>query len=79
MIGQSALEVVAEISVGVENFRAAEATASLFFLDVFREDVSEFAAMLDVLDFKHRTGLIPGMNLDGAESEELLTKRAFYR
>ena len=73
-----ALEMVAEISVAVEDFGAAEAAAGLFLLDVLRKNVSEFAAMLDVSDFEHGTGLVLRMNFDGTQPEELLTQRALY-
>ena len=70
--------MVTEISVAVENFGAAEAAAGLFLLDVFRENVSEFVAVLDVLNFQLGTGLILGIDDNGAEAEELLTEGALY-
>ena len=50
--------MIAEISVAVENFSAAEAAAGLFLFDVLGENISEFIAMLDVLYFEHGAGLI---------------------
>ena len=70
--------MVAEISVAVENFGAAEAATGLFLLDILRKDISELAAMLDIFDFKHRAGLILRVNLYSAKSEELLTKGTLY-
>ena len=75
---KSALEVIAEIAVAIEYLCAAETATGFFFLDILRQNVSEFAAVLDVFDLKHGACLILGMNFDSAKAEELLTERALY-